>query len=165
MQQPTVIRPMFPDGYVENPTSFLTWAHVVKRLTEAKNCWICSVRPNGHPHVIPKWGVWIDDRYYFDGSPETRHARNIAENPHVSLHLEDGFDVVIVEGIAGEAERPTPEMGERLAAAYGTKYAEMDYKPKPNQWDEGGLFQILPTMVLAWTDFAGNPTKFVFEDR
>jgi hypothetical protein len=109
------------------------------------------VRPNGRPHSIPKWAVWIDDRTYFDGSPETRHARNIAANPYVCVHLEDGFDVVIVEGIAGEAEGPSPELGERLAAAYGAKYTEMGYSPKSDQWDGGGLFEIVPRMALAWT--------------
>ena len=163
MVQPRVIRPTFPPGYVDDPKTLLTWDHVVQRLTDARNYWICSVRPNGRPHSIPKWAVWIDDRIYFDGSPETRHARNIAVNPYVSLHLEDGFDVVIVEGIAGETDRPSPELSERLAAAYGAKYVEMGYSPTPDLWDGGGLFEIIPSMVLAWTSFADDPTKFVLE--
>jgi len=51
----------------------------VQRLDEAKNYWLCSVPPDGRPHVIPKWAVWVDDKIYYDGSPQTRHAKNIAE--------------------------------------------------------------------------------------
>ena len=165
MLQPRVTRPTFPPGYVDNPSSLLTWAHVVQRLTDVPNYWICSVRPNGRPHSIPKWAVWIDDRIYFDGSPETRHARNIAANPYVSLHLEDGYDVVIMEGMAKAADRPSPELGKRIAAAYAAKYAEMGYSPRPDQWNDGGLFEIVPRAVLAWTSFADDPTKFVFEGK
>lgn len=165
MLAPKVTRPTFPPGYVDNPKTLLTWEHVVQRLSDARNYWICSVRPSGRPHSIPKWGVWLDDRIYFDGSPETRHARNIAGNPYVSLHLEDGFDVVIVEGLAKESASPSSELGERLAEAYSVKYREMGYAPKPDQWNEGGLFEISPRMALAWTSFADDPTKFVFDGR
>jgi hypothetical protein len=85
-----IIRPTFPEGYVLDPKALLTWAHVVQRLTEARHYWLCSVRPDGRPHVAPRWAVWIEDRLYYDGSPETRHARNIAANPRVALHLESG---------------------------------------------------------------------------
>ena len=87
MKEPIITRPHFPDGYVPDPKAFLTWSHVEQKLAGARNYWLCTVRPNGRPHSIPKWGVWVEDRLYFDGSPETRHARNIARNPYISLHL------------------------------------------------------------------------------
>jgi hypothetical protein len=37
MLQPSVIRPTFPPGYVDNPSRLLTWDHVVRRLTDAQN--------------------------------------------------------------------------------------------------------------------------------
>ncbi len=165
MREPQVLRPYFPPGYVEHPTALLTWAHVVQRLTDAKNYWLCSVRPDGRPHVIPKWGVWVDDKLYFDGSVKTRHARNIAENAHVSLHLESGDDVVIVEGVVELVQHPAPELGVKLSQAYKAKYATIGYAPEPTQWDEDGIFAITPSMALAWTSFAKDPTKFVFEDE
>ena len=165
MSQPQVTRPRFPEGYIENPKSLLPWSHVVDRLTNAKNYWLCSVRPNGHPHVVPKWGVWIDGKIYFDGSPETRHARNIAENPHVSLHLESGDDVVIIEGISKAVQKPSRALGAKVARAYSAKYAAIGYSPAPNQWDKGGLFEITPRVAMAWTKFTDDPTKFVFDSE
>lgn len=163
MQTPKITRPRFPRGYVEQPQIWLPWNHVVQRLTEAKNYWLCTVQPNGHPHVIPKWAVWVEDRIYFDGSPETRHARNIAENPHISLHLESGDDVVIVHGTARALSRPPAELAHKVANAYAIKYAAIGYAPEPDEWDAGGLFEIVPHTVLAWTQFTQDPTKFVLD--
>jgi nitroimidazol reductase NimA-like FMN-containing flavoprotein (pyridoxamine 5'-phosphate oxidase superfamily) len=157
------MRPHFPQGYLENPKSMVPWSHVEQRLAAARNYWICSVRPNGKPHVIPVWAVWVDGYIYFDGSPETRHARNIAHNPNIAVHLESGDEVLIVEGTVEMLKTVAPEFGKRLAQTYSAKYAADGYSPQPNQWDEGGLFQVRPQMVLAWTKFTDDPTKFVLK--
>ncbi len=161
MRDPQPMRPTFPPGYVENAQTLLPWNHVEQRLTDAVNYWLCTVRPNSRPHAVPKWGVWLDDRIYFDGSPETRHARNLVANPHVVIHLESGSDVVIVEGTAREAARPSAELAQRIAQAYTAKYAALGYAPEPTTWDNGGLFEVMPHTVLAWTSFTDDPTKFV----
>ncbi|HOD05201.1 MAG TPA: pyridoxamine 5'-phosphate oxidase family protein [Anaerolineaceae bacterium] len=163
MQSPRVTRPHFPAGYLEAPTTLLQWEQVWPRLAEAQNYWLCSVRPDGRPHVIPKWAVWVDDKIYFDGSPQTRHARNIALNPQVALHLESGSEVVIVEGTCRELPNPDRQLTLKIAAAYCEKYAAAGYAPQPDQWDAGGLFEITPQAVLAWTQFNADPTKFSFD--
>jgi len=165
MLQPKITRPQFPKGYVDNPSAILTWEYIVKRLSESKNYWLCSVRPDGRPHAIPRWGVFVDERFYYDGSPETRHARNIAENPHVSLHLESGDEALIAEGICAAAGKPSPELAQKLAAAYCAKYEQFGYAPEPNQWDQEGLFVFTPHKVLAWTKFMEDPTKFVLNEN
>jgi len=162
MNQPKITRPTFPPGYVDHPTSEVSWEYVAQRLSEAKNYWLCSVRPDGRPHVIPRWAVYVDGKVYYDGSSKTRHARNILENPYISLHLESGDQVVILEGTSQQAERPSPELAQKLAQAYKTKYAVHGYAPEPNQWDEGGLYVFTIQQVIAWTNFLTNPTKFVF---
>jgi hypothetical protein len=108
-------------------------------------------------------GVWVEGRLYFDGSPDTRYARNIAENPAVALHLESGDDVVILEGVCNACEKPSPRLGVKGARAYTAKYAALGYVPAPDQWDNGGLFVITPLMDLAWTKFTDDPTRFIFE--
>lgn len=157
-----VSRPKFPKGYADNPASYVTWEWVAAQMTESKNYWLCSVRPNGHPHVIPRWGVFIDNKFFYDGSPETRHARNVAENPHVSLHLESGDQAVIMEGISQAVGKPESGLAIRLAQEYRRKYTQHGYSPEPSQWDEGGLYVFTPYQCLAWTVFFENPTKFEF---
>lgn len=159
---PKITRPKFPKGYVDNPISEVPWAYVEEKLTNAKHYWMCSVRPNGHPHVVPRWAVYLDGKIYYDGSPETRHARNIVENPNVTVNLEDGQKAIILEGTSIPAPKPTPEFAQRLVAAF-RKYAEDGYTPEAAQWDEGGLYVFTPRQCLAWTTFFENPTKFVFD--
>jgi len=164
MEPPKISRPKFPRGYVDHPVSEVPWEYVEKRLIESIHYWLCSVYPDGRPHVIPRWGVFLDRKFYYDGSPETRHARNLETNPNVTLHLESGSDVAIMEGVSQPASKPAPELAERLAAAYCLKYESEGYAPKPDQWDEGGLYVFTPRKCLAWTKFFENPTKFSFED-
>jgi len=163
MTSPKISRPKFPKGYVDKPVSYLTWEWVASQLTESKHYWLCSVRPDGRPHVVPRWGVFIDNKLYYDGSTETRHARNILENPHVTLNLESGEKAIIMEGTTRPAEKPSPQFAQMLAAAIGQKYAVLGYSPEPNQWDEGGLYVFTPRQCITWTVFFENPTKFVFE--
>lgn len=161
MVTPTVMRPHFPRGYVQHPTSLLAWDQVVPRLIEAGNYWLCTVRPDGRPHTMPVWGVWTDDRLYWDGSPATRHARNLARNPQIAVHLESGDRVVVVEGLCHPAPKPAPALAEHLAREYTRKYE--GYTAAPTTWDEGGLYVVVPRQVLAWTNFVDDPTKFVFD--
>jgi hypothetical protein len=169
MKEPKVTRPTFPKGYVDNPVSYLDWEWVVTQLTEAKHYWICSVRPptpeapGGRPHVVPRWCVYVDGKIYYDGSPETRHAINIDSNPHVTVHLENGWQAVILEGTARAAEKPSQELGEKLSQAY-QKYKEYGYTPGPNSWDAGGLYVFTPRQCIAWSQFNEDPTKFIFEE-
>ncbi|MEP7134458.1 MAG: pyridoxamine 5'-phosphate oxidase family protein [Chloroflexota bacterium] len=162
MTTPKISRPKFPKGYVDNPASYVTWDWVAEQLTVSENYWLSSVRANGKPHVVPRWGVFIDNKLYYDGSPETRHAQNILQNPHVTLHLESGYKVVILEGQSKPAGKPEPEFAVSLAEAMGKKYSSQGYTPKPDQWDEGGLYVFTPRQCLAWTSFFENPTKFEF---
>jgi nitroimidazol reductase NimA-like FMN-containing flavoprotein (pyridoxamine 5'-phosphate oxidase superfamily) len=162
MSTPKISRPKLPKGYVDNPISEVPWAHVEKRLTESINYWLCTVYPDGRPHVIPRWGAWLEGKFYYDGSAETRHARNLEKNSNATLHLESGNDVVIMDGTAQAASKPDPGLAQRLSDAYCAKYKSDGYAPKPDQWDNGGLYVFTPRQCLAWTTFFENPTKFIF---
>lgn len=171
MEPTKVTRPQFPKGYVDKPVSYLTWDWVAAQLTEAKNYWLCSVRPPAlkapaaRPHVVPRWGVFLDGRFYYDGSPETRHSRNIQRNPNVSLHLENGMEAVILEGTSEPAGKPSPELGKRLSQEYKRKYTDLGYAPEPDSWDEGGLYVFTSRQCIAWSKFNEDPTKFIFEEQ
>ena len=151
-----------PDGYMrtDREQRLLDWSHIDARMREAKNYWIATTRPNGHPHVAPTWAVWHDNRVYFDGSPETRRMRNLAANPRVAVHIEDGDHAVIVEGVVRAIDRPSPELGVQLAALYAAKYAALGYAPEADSWNEGGLYVVEPTLALAWTEFGVDMTRW-----
>jgi hypothetical protein len=162
---PKADRPDMPKGYgvPKHNKGLLPWSHVVERMTQAKHFWICSVRPDGRPHSVPLWAVWVDNMLYYDGAPETIHNRNVAANPNVSVHLEDCTAAVIFEGKVRLLHKPDRDLAEGVAAAYRVKYAAMGYSPKASDWDNGGLYEITPSRVLAWTQFAKDCTRWRFE--
>ena len=159
-----VDRPQVPADYgvPASDEGMLPWSHVVERMTDALNYWVATIYPDGRPHVSVVWGVWYEDRFYFDGSPETRRGRNVAANPSVTVHLESGTDVVILEGVAEEVRHPDHELTVQLAAEYARKYAAHDYAPEPQQWDNGGLFAVTLDKVLAWSSFPADMTRWRF---
>ena len=163
---PTADRPVIPDGY-GLPTStegLLTWVQVETALTDALHYWVTSVRPDGRPHVIPRWGVWLDGRFYYDGAPATVHTRNTEANPAVTLNLESGTRVVIVEGESHATRAPADGLGARLSAAFA-KYHPYSYAPEADAWageDGSGLRVITPSRALAWFSFPKDCTRFRF---
>lgn len=155
-----------PEGYglPESTAGLLDWAEVERRLTDSKAYWLASVRPDGTPHSVPRWGVWVGGRFYYDGAPTTRHVRNVEHNPACTLTLESGTEVVIVEG-ESRATRADPDgLGGQLSAAFGKYHPE--YAPEPDAWsaaDGGGLRVITPVRVLAWFNFPVDCTRFTFQ--
>jgi hypothetical protein len=159
-------RPVFPDGYGLPTTSkgMLAWPDVESRLVAATSYWLASVRPDGTPHVVPRWGVWLDGRFWYDGAPTTRHARNLDANPACALHLESGTEVVIVEGTSVPTRAPADSLGVRIAAAFA-KYHDQGYSPTADAWageDGGGLRVLTPARALAWFAFPKDATRFTF---
>src|SRR5919202_4499921 len=165
MLEPHRSRPLLPRDYgvPDAEEGMVEWRWAVAQLEQARNYWFCTTRPDGRPHAIPAWGVWLDDALYFDGSPATRRMRNLARNPAISVHLESGDHVVILEGEAREVGKPDPSLAQRLAAAFEAKYgASHDYHPGPDTWDNGGLWVARPTVAFGWTDFPTALTRWRF---
>ena len=156
-----------PDGYgvPDTTTGLLAWSTVEEKLSAATEFWLASTRPDGRPHVVPRWGVWLDGTFFYDGSPMTRHARNVAHNPACALHLESGTDVVILEGSSQPSAPIDTVLGERLSAEYGRKYADRGYAPPPDAWSDehaGGMRIFRPRTALAWSEFPTDVTRFHF---
>ena len=168
-REPSSDRPRMPDGYgvPDHHEGLVDWADVEERLERAPVYWMATTRPDGRPHVVPRWGVWIDRRFWYDGSPDTVHVRNLTQNPACALHLEDGTQAVIVEGMAAPSEPPTPDLAISLSDAFKAKYAELGYSPEPDAWsrgDAGGLVVFRPHKAMAWFDFPGDVSRFTFSE-
>lgn len=164
-QSPRIDRPKVPTGYgLEKADGYLDWGQVEDRLISSRNYWLSSTRPNGNAHVVPRWGVWLDTAFWYDGSPDTRHARNVDVNPFCVIHLESGDEVIIVEGPSLAPDPITGELGRRLAEEYSRKYGP-EYTPEPDAWSgegSGGMRVIRPEKVIAWCSFPSDLTRFTF---
>jgi hypothetical protein len=157
----TVGLPQVPPLYSLKPRKhFLPFTHAETRLEKSRNYWICTTRPDGRPHSIPVWGFWIDHTLYFGTARSTRKALNLAHNPAISVHLESGDDVVILEGKTAEVELSDKPTLTKLDAASRKKY-KMPLMLVP----ESVFFSVRPRVVLAWTenDFPNNATRWQFD--
>ncbi len=167
MAEPTRDRPWLPEGYglPETDDGILEWGTVEQRLVASHHYWLATARPDGRPHVVPRWGVWLDGRFWYDGAPTTVHVRNLNRNNQCTLNLEDGRQAVIMEGVSEVAAPPGPDFGGRLSAEFGRKYGDLGYSPEPDAWDgadSGGLRVLTPTKAMAWFNFPTDVTRFRF---
>ena len=79
-------------------------------------CFVGTVRPDGRPHAAPVGGAFYDGDLYFQCGPDTRKARNVANNPACTMSASfEGIDLVF----EGDAERVTDAATvEAVAAVY-----------------------------------------------
>jgi hypothetical protein len=164
-KQPDPSRPYVPGyGIPGTNEGLLPWSYVQERMQTAMNYWISTANAKGQPHATPVWGVWVEDIFYFDGSPKTRRGREMAANPLVSVHLEDGSQVVILEGEVHELKQAALELRQKISAAYKSKYSQRGYAPDPDTWKQGGLYAFRPQLVFAWTQFPQDTTRWQIEE-
>ena len=161
--QPQAGRPVLPKDYgvPDSLEGILPWSWAEERLASSLNYWFSTTRPDGRPHAMPAWAVWLGGVLYFDGSPETRRGRNLAQNPAIVVHLESGDEVVVLEGEAHLTGRPDRAFAEQLAAAMAKKYGPK-YEPGPDAWDAGGLYVMRPRVAFGWSEFPTTMTRWRF---
>ena len=159
---PSVSRPKIPAEYgiPKNNKGLLPWSHVTERMAQALHYWICTVGSDGRPHVTPVDGLWLDDKLYFGGSPQTRRNRNLAANPAVSVHLDGSDDVVILHGDA-QLKTPDHELAVQLTKASAEKYG---YAPSPEAYRASGVHVFEPRIVFAWKQFPKDVTRWQFRN-
>lgn len=127
--------------------NLLDWSWVENQLLDAGTYWVNSSSV-GFPHPRPVWGIWFRNSLFLSiGSPIL--GRGIEINPDITVHLESGTDVVIVEGIAHVSSAPEPEILEMYNLKYEWKYTIDEYGP---------LTRVDPTTIIAWrsTGWAGR---------
>jgi hypothetical protein len=114
------------------------WEWVDDRLNSAGTYWVVTPTPT-RPHPRPVWGIWREDALHLSvGSPTL--ARAMLPATPVTVHLDSGTDVVIVEGVVAGSSTDS-----ELIAAYDSKYT-WEYDSEQH----GPLTTIVPTQILAW---------------
>lgn len=162
-QTPEKTRPTMPTGYGISTSSegLLSWEWVDSRMAASRNYWISSTRPDGSPHAVPVWGVWVEGTLYFGGDRQARRSRNLARDPRVSAHVESGDEVVILEGVVEEVKDMA--LLTKIAEAVAAKYPP--FKPDPDPGPNGIMYAVRPHTVFAWTekDYPNTATRWKFD--
>ena len=121
----------------EKDAPAIDWADVESRLRDAIVYWLVT-----SAGAWPVWGTWQEDRLLLSiGS--TVLWRGLRSASTASAHLEDGHDVVIVEGTTKVIDDPA-ELA-RFCDVYNPKYS-WDFTPTTT----GGIVELRPGVVLAW---------------
>lgn len=166
MTEPRATRPHIPGyGIPDNDRCTLPWSWARQQLEQALVYWVASVKPDSHAHLMPTWGAWVNDRFYFEGGLETRRARNIAANGWISVGISERNQAVIVEGEAVNIA-PLHDAGLIAALLEGfVKYRDSDdYEADPANWRDpaGGLWELRPSVAFGWSRFPDTTTRWEF---
>ena len=165
---PEASRPYMP-GYgildANAGRGLLPWSWTTERLAKSHNYWVATTRPDGRPHVMPVWGVWLGDAepgggFYFSTGKNTRKAQNLAANPRCVVCAESADEAIIVEGVVEPVDDPS--LYARVADAYEAKYGwRLEQATSP-------VYAVRPSVAFAFIeeaeDFAGTATRWRFPD-
>ena len=140
----------------------LPWSWAEHRLTNARDYWVASILPDGRPHVMPAWGVWLDDALWFSSSGRSRKARNLAADPRCTMTTDLPTEPVVVHGTAAlvnDLDRIATfldAVNRKYAAALGLDFLD----PAVN-----ASFRVEPEVVfgLVEENFTGSPTRWAFD--
>lgn len=150
--QPRADRPFAP-GYgivsAKDGKGLLPWSWVSRQMNRCHTFWLATIYADSQtvvprPHVMPVWGVWLDDAFFFSTGRKSRKGRNLEANSACTVTNDDGKQAVIVEGMANEVTDKA--LLDRMASAYKEKY-----KMDPRSMSEP-IFRISASRVFGFVE-------------
>jgi nitroimidazol reductase NimA-like FMN-containing flavoprotein (pyridoxamine 5'-phosphate oxidase superfamily) len=170
MAKPKASRPYMP-GYgiadAKGGKGLLPWGWAQERLEKGRTYFIATADPTGKPHVMPVWGVWFNDSFFFSTGNESRKGRNLSANPRCSVAMEFDSgrrtkkgqikDAIVFEGLADLVT--DSRVRKKFSAIYEDKYA----------WDMEGfnepVYKVRPQVVFGLTsEMTETATRWRFEE-
>ena len=91
----------------------------LERLESEQNIWLATTRPDGRPHLVPIWFVWVNEAFYICTERKSVKARNLRLNPRACVALESGAQPILAECHASLIEQPYPA---EVTAAFFAKF-------------------------------------------
>ena len=151
-------------GLPRTRKGLLPWKWAEDRLKKSRQYWIATTRPDGRPHVMIVWALWMNGAIYFSTGKQTRKAQNLAKDPHCTMCNENAGEAVILEGTV-EIERNVERIREFI------RLYEKKYKWKLGEMAEGLLSLKDPVFLLRpsvgfglWEKkFAPSATRWLFD--
>jgi hypothetical protein len=155
---PKPSRPHMPGyGLPTGTKGLLPWTWAEQRLKKSHNYWISTARPDGTPHLMIVWGLWLNGAFYFSSGAQSRKAKNLAHNPHCVIGTEMAKEAVIVEGKANSVE------GKEKSAIY--KPYEKKYNFDMSEFKAEPIYRVRPIVAfgLAEKKSLKSATRWKFQ--
>jgi nitroimidazol reductase NimA-like FMN-containing flavoprotein (pyridoxamine 5'-phosphate oxidase superfamily) len=169
MSKPKASRPHMP-GYgivdAKSGKRLLSWPWARERLERGRTYWIGTAGPDAKPHVMPVWGVWFNEAFFFSTGSQSRKARNLAGNSRCSVATEIDFkkrpkkddikEAVIVEGVADVVS--DSRVRKKFVKLYYAKYDwDMEEFAEP-------VYRVQPRVVFGFApEFDQTATRWTFD--
>lgn len=117
-----------------------------------------SLLPDGAPHVVPLWFVWLEDAVYVSCRRESTVWRNLRRDPRVVLQFDRGITWTEQAGVVvrGKAELLPPEeqAAKRALSAWFEKYrselAGYGFAAYTQQVKDPALIRVRPDRLAGW---------------
>ena len=146
--QPKSSRPHMP-GYgiaeTKGGKGLLPWKWALKPIANARAYWIATTRPDGRPHLMTVWAVWLNGQLLFSTGKNSRKGRNLARNSNCVLCPRVDGRVVIIEGLAKRTQDAA------LLKAFVKAYYKK-YKWDMNSMLDEPVFALQPRVVFGWSE-------------
>src|SRR6476660_9856575 len=81
----------------EAGTGLLPWAWAESRLSSSHDYWLGSSWPDGRPHLMPVWGIWMKGALWFSSSAGSRKTRNLLADGRCTAATDDALNPVVLE--------------------------------------------------------------------
>ena len=161
MAEPKVTRPWMPGyGVPEKLDGAFPWRWAEERLVNCRNYFVATTRPDGRPHVMAVWGLWLPDENLFGFSTAitTVKSKNLLANPACAITIEDGHHNVVVEGTAQLTE--LAELPDFIKT-----YAQKYYGKDDTTAVGSPIWTVKPTVAFAFNEdetFSTSATRWEF---
>ena len=126
--------------------------HIDQRLRENTIVWFNTVRPDGLPHAVAVWFLWDGETFLIFSKPDNQKIRNLKNNPHVLLAVDNTHDGSDPITIAGTATLLQPGEADTTQKAYVEKYGKsikgIGLTPETMAAAYSQAIRIVPTRVV-----------------
>ena len=127
-------------------------------LDEQRTCRVATVGPDGTPHVVPLWFVWLDQTLYLNSTRGNPTVENMLGTGRASAVVDDGdaYDElrgVVLNGLVELADQDPllPQVEDRWSRKY------LGGNPPPyRRWRNRVWLRLRPREVTSW-DFRKIP--------
>ena len=125
-------------------------------LAKAWTARVASIAPDGWPHVVPLWFVWMEGTLLVNTTRGNRTVRNLQADPRSAVTIDDGerYDELRGAVLRGDLSEAADDDG-TITAAFGDKYFGGN-QPHFASWRDRLFLRMEPERISSW-DFRKIP--------
>jgi hypothetical protein len=129
-----------------------------RAFRDVPTCRIATVRPDGGPHVAPRWFVWLDDALWIATRVGDATWVDTSNDPRVSVLIDRGRDWIElagarVEGVAELLPAEHPDLRAPMSA-WHDKYRSMftgdGFERFARDVPSLGFVRVVPSRIASW---------------